>query len=495
MATDSQTKSVSRLEDLPAELRRQILSILDFKELRTLIHASPTFHFQYRLDRRYILCNYLDTTLGNVAVDAYVAYQSSLHLKNKCSREIVVPLIKGYRDRLSTQDYSISSENLDEEQLVNMVTFQSSVVQPLIPQFTSWAWANLAKETITSYQHQQPLSKTEEIRILRAFYRYQLCCNIFGIFQSYNRISDILHYSTQVFGEFMNLLFEPWEIEEIICIFAFVPDQYDQMFNYLGLKVQEGYESPLRWKPPPSQPEDPRILQDSFSRYMCLTGTASCGLEILYNILFKPRTQTQLVSIVYKNIRQMFILPFFENTGFLSSEQQMSYRMCEQSDRNLKMQRAEPLPFNGDNEQGPPLAWTLIWQGIYSNLYGYVIPDEMRLWAYIMWDAERLEYTGAKEVLVRQFTTKHPRDPRIGQMYLVGHNDLARPKFVIFHGYYHYTEDERYIFYYFYLNTTLNYADHLYICGCAGAGMRGQVRYSALQGLTNIIDTQKIEKV
>ncbi len=231
----------------------------------------------------------------------------------------------------------------------------------------------------------------------------------------------------------MTLLFEPWEIEEIICIFAFVTNQYDQIFNHLGWKVQEGYES-LDWEP---SDDFAIILQDQFDRSSYLNGTASHGLEMLHNILFKPRTPTQLVSILQENLREVGSLQFFEDTeGFPGWVTQISLRTSYQSDRDLKMQLAEPLPFDGDSEprlgekkQGPPLAWTLIWQGTYCNLYGYIIPNDMRLWAYIMWDAERLEYTDAKDVLIRQFTTEHPRDPRIGLQYWSGHGPARQTVF------------------------------------------------------------------
>lgn len=62
----------------------------------------------------------------------------------------------------------------------------------------------------------------------------------------------------------------------------------------------------------------------------------------------------------------------------------------------------------------PPLAWTLIWEGTYSSLVGYFINDKLRKWGYVMWDAARLEKTGAKEVLKRQWESdwlgQDPRD-------------------------------------------------------------------------------------
>jgi hypothetical protein len=76
--------------------------------------------------------------------------------------------------------------------------------------------------------------------------------------------------------------------------------------------------------------------------------------------------------------------------------------------RDAKQARREPLLFQGDGEPQddgayPPWAWTLIWQGRYSNRYGEFIPASSRQWGYIMWDAARLERTGAWELLLREW--------------------------------------------------------------------------------------------
>lgn len=59
--------------------------------------------------------------------------------------------------------------------------------------------------------------------------------------------------------------------------------------------------------------------------------------------------------------------------------------------------------FRGDDLDSPPLAWVLIWGEAYSNLFGTFIPKPLRLWGYIMWDARRLEESGAKDVLMREW--------------------------------------------------------------------------------------------
>lgn len=44
-----------------------------------------------------------------------------------------------------------------------------------------------------------------------------------------------------------------------------------------------------------------------------------------------------------------------------------------------------------------------IWGGTYSNLYGYYVEHAIRRWGYVIWDAVRLERTGAEELLERQW--------------------------------------------------------------------------------------------
>ncbi|KAK5164814.1 uncharacterized protein LTR77_009478 [Saxophila tyrrhenica] len=53
------------------------------------------------------------------------------------------------------------------------------------------------------------------------------------------------------------------------------------------------------------------------------------------------------------------------------------------------------LPFRGDGSpDAPSKAWTIMWKETYSNLYGWVVPNKMRRWGYIVWDAATLKATG-----------------------------------------------------------------------------------------------------
>ena len=94
--------------------------------------------------------------------------------------------------------------------------------------------------------------------------------------------------------------------------------------------------------------------------------------------------------------------------------------------RDQMQERREPLPFRGDtDDKAPPLAWTTVWKGTYSNLYGYYIDDEggLKGWGYMFWDAQRLRDHGMIEVIERsrneewelQFNGKDPREIADGE--------------------------------------------------------------------------------
>ncbi len=62
--------------------------------------------------------------------------------------------------------------------------------------------------------------------------------------------------------------------------------------------------------------------------------------------------------------------------------------------------RRERLPFSGDNEHGPPLAWVIGWRGRFLNRYGVAIPAALKPWGHVFWDRRRLiDIKGTNAVL------------------------------------------------------------------------------------------------
>ncbi|KJZ75413.1 hypothetical protein HIM_05109 [Hirsutella minnesotensis 3608] len=405
--TCPQPQADAPLERLPPEVRRQLLANLRLPDLRTLVRASPVFHQQYLMDRRFVLCKSLDTTLQRVAIDAFAAYQSSqaaFHASR--TNQSVSDFLDQYHERRSQGRCSIYDEHPTETQVVDMVTFYFSFVKANIENYLCWTSANLAKcHESGPPLHSDALSASEEARIFRAFYRFELCCNVFGIG---NHARIFLSPFTPQSLDIVNLFlchFEPWQVEEINCVYRYARETHDRIFNDIAWDVDENNPKFDGQRPP--TPTGAFDLGNSWNRDRFLSAIISRGLKFLYTVTFKIKNHDHLVKIMQENIDYP-VGDFLGSFEALGETVQEDRQLHIPSVREEKQQRRDPLPFRGDtplddiNELHPPLAWTIIWQDTYSNLFGEWIPEKYRLWGYVMWDSTRLESTGAKDVLLRQ---------------------------------------------------------------------------------------------
>ncbi|KAI1466231.1 uncharacterized protein F4812DRAFT_461201 [Daldinia caldariorum] len=278
LPTSSRTTSYSGLEDLPPEIRRNILSFLDIRSLNSLVHSSSVFHEQYFEDHRYLLCSSLETTLGTVSPD----------------------------------------KELD-----------------LCP-----------------------------VEILRLFF----------------------------------CLFEPWEVEEILCINTFAQDKYDKIFREIYWDLNKS--SPKFDGQRPPTPDGASDFDHGWARKELPTETVSRGLELLHRVSYKIKDHSQLVQTMQENIT--WPLGNFLIDLALGETAQWARRQKAYSNRDEKQNRRDPLPFTQDAESHPPLASTLIWGGTYSNLYGWYVHDDIRRLGYVFLDAMKIESLGAKDIILQK---------------------------------------------------------------------------------------------
>ncbi|KAE8325413.1 hypothetical protein BDV39DRAFT_206952 [Aspergillus sergii] len=392
------------VEDLPPEVRHHLLSMLELETLWALIHASPVYHQQYLSARTCLLCSGLQTTLRSATIDAWAVYRSRLvDFSHSRTTEKVNMFLQSYQDQRDSSLYSVPSEMANVDQLVDLAAFYFSIVKPLAQYYTSWTLGNLATET-DKPRSDEPLSKMEETRLIRALYRFQLCCNLFGVgCHKSSQIQRLSVDSVEIGTIFLDL-FEPWEVEEISCIYTFAKERYNQIFNDIRWEVHE--ENPKFEGQRPPTPEGAFDLDNSWIRDSLLKGTISCGLDLLHRVIFEIKDHTHLVTTMQQHIS--WPTGNFLEGEALGESAQFQRRQEHPSNRDLRQERRDPLPFQGDevtdtNGIRPPLAWTLMWSGSYSNLYGYYVQDVIRRWGYVMWDATRLDRTGAKELLARQW--------------------------------------------------------------------------------------------
>ncbi|KAL4872385.1 hypothetical protein BDV12DRAFT_142803 [Aspergillus spectabilis] len=215
------------LENLSIDIRRRILQVSELEGLKALLHASPIYYRQYRRERYLILPDSLQETLGIIHfADAYAVYQSSSDtFLNKRTPETVTRFLRNYGVyRLLRDEAPTIKDFLTEDEVMSMVKFYFAVVLPLSYNYVDWALDNLSHQTRAVCG--RALTRTEELRLLRALYRFQLCCNLFGV-----GLHALPGHSFEVFNasEFLEMflcLFHPWEVEELCCIYAYAEDHF-----------------------------------------------------------------------------------------------------------------------------------------------------------------------------------------------------------------------------------------------------------------------------
>ncbi|KAF5641180.1 hypothetical protein F25303_6975 [Fusarium sp. NRRL 25303] len=334
----------STLEALPFEIRNGILLAVDsLTDLSALIHASPTFYQQYRLDRAFWLWHCLYLELGQAYVDAYTVEQCNMpEFRLRRNREKVLLFIEDYKlRRLESTD--VSWKPLDEDEILSMVSFHVSVIRLLMKHYTTWVRSNL--EGLSSPNE---ISRTEEQRITRGLYRFQLFYNLFGPpkgFASYGGPGPLR--KEEIVPLFFDL-YTAWEVEEILCINVFVHAQYLSVFKQ------------VRWDLHPSNP--------SFDNHN-LTG----AISLIHRSQDTRSIKASRIGRKRNCLDGEDIL--FESTN---SYHQETRRENHHSDRDQAQDDREKMVSSSDSDGSPPLAWVIFWKETYSNLFGNFIPESLR---------------------------------------------------------------------------------------------------------------------
>lgn len=226
VATDAKPETTSRsgdveqadncrLESLPPEVRRYILSILDLSHLSALVHASPTFHQQYLADRRYLLCKSLEVTIGCLTVEAYAVYRLAAPRNTS-------DFLEWYSEKCSQRAVAIT-DDLTEGVASTIAGFYSRSVKPVVEDCARRMLDKLAESVgnNTGDQKEVRLSRTEMMRLTRAAYRFQLLCQLASPERTLREEN-----LTALFN-----IMEPWEIEELFAFYQFALDVYDRVFT------------------------------------------------------------------------------------------------------------------------------------------------------------------------------------------------------------------------------------------------------------------------
>ena len=230
--------SPSPLENLPPELRDLVLlSAPDLPTLRSLIHASPVMHAQYRSNRDSLLGACLARELDGFFVDAYACLMSQARALGPVrTDEKIVGFLNSYHTWLSGSGPGAGDvSSLDPSDVQWLAAYHLSVALPMARWYSAWALANLEQATVAAAEpaegvrswENMPLSRSEERRVLRAVYRYETFHHLFGQNESM-RLGGFRH---EQINEIFFCLLDPWEAEAVGCIDLFVRQRYENIFD------------------------------------------------------------------------------------------------------------------------------------------------------------------------------------------------------------------------------------------------------------------------
>ncbi|KAK4034323.1 hypothetical protein C8A01DRAFT_49262 [Parachaetomium inaequale] len=400
------------LETLPAELRVQILFYLvDLNDLRAVALASPVLHQQYRLDRQRLLSQALRLTLRNVLVEAYTHQASSAlsyRLRKMPQRTLQQAVTQVIDDYVELRCLSINNvvDHCSIDELAAMASFYGTIIQPLLLECAARFQQNLENP---STELGTCWSTTERIRPLRALYRFEIFQDLFGYHDPESRFD-----SPKVLAMFFGI-FHPWEVEEINCIDHLIRARYDRVFDDIKWDVHKTNPR-FGVRTTPMTPKGAFDLDSQYNRLSLLNGTIARGLA-LFHAVSRIGEETAddheaLVRLMQENMTWSIGHPISEQLRYSTQDMRRFYHPSEGDRAEAARER---MPFLGDGEDGPPLAWVIIWRGTYSNTYGGVIPSSLRGWGYVFWDARRLAGRGGemKRELRRAWENEwHGEDPR-----------------------------------------------------------------------------------
>ncbi|KAI1130248.1 hypothetical protein F5Y10DRAFT_289695 [Nemania abortiva] len=310
-----------RLDNLPPELRRYLLSILDIQQLKGLVRASPTFYHQYRYDRRFILRRSLEQTLGSAAIDAFAVKRDT--------KEDIPRFLKWYSE-MTPQRYLSLTDKLTPGEVLGMARTYTHYVKPLIDYYVRWVLENLAKEAKidTSINIDEVvLSKTDMIRLTRTVYRFQLLSEV---------VDDPLEH---VWGErtdsFLGML-EPWEREDLFAFCHFAENKYCEILE------DSASRSCAKLSPPP----DWLRIRHFYRQQLTLR-----GIFILHTVLFGIKDHAHLASVLEKHAYcsgRILLNPF--------------------DPYEKKRMRARGSSLEEDEPYNPPTAWAMMWSAMKRTL-------------------------------------------------------------------------------------------------------------------------------
>ncbi|KAF4215539.1 hypothetical protein CNMCM6457_005865 [Aspergillus fumigatiaffinis] len=419
------------LEGLPVELHICILfKLQDLDSLRSLVLASPAYYQAYHLVRDELLLSILQSSHNDLVdvADAVAAVRfKGLYACELSNREKIIALLDGRRRSEEIRRLGLLSgpfpdqpANVEETiQLLHLHRSATSLLDDYLRTARCPKWMPTEKwenETLPLC-----LSRTEQRRFFRAFYRMQIWGNIFahielplgaGPPKEENYWFSPPEGVPPVFedDEVWRLFFAtmaPWEVEEITCFWKHCYHRWAEPYfeasdNFLSYGVTFICDMPPDEKPPLTRYwddcDDLKIREaDNRESLACM------GPSFLVKMLRERNARARRDLVIANAISWHHF--FHEYWPRPDSEMPGALPLLYPADRfNFS------TDFDGLKEflhtlpphERPNVAWTQLWLGagldypeVFVDMFCYGEPSSCWDWGFALWSDERLIEWGA----------------------------------------------------------------------------------------------------
>jgi hypothetical protein len=385
----------------------------------------------------------LYATLGDsVFVDAY-AVQRTSHFPylpsadRQPKAERFITSIHRYHEESRNTILPLQSPECRVENLAAMSGFYFSTIRPLLQKVPEM----FLQKTLPGMEI-DPISTLETRRIMRALYRFELWCNLYGAGSDTSLNLplpppggpvDILRNFSEVY--------EPWEIEEIDCIYTLLHEMYEGIFDevrdrcdaedqrkrrelgsgcdtlgavggWLLREIPPGGSGVFNYRSSdyffPIRPELQVATLTTRSklgahRHGWRNGALAKGLKWHLRVMGASGVKAKLRMIMSE------VAPSSGCSSLahaLSWKTQMRRRELHPSSRDgleppdlvgisgtlceIELKKLL-LIFGAGAEDKQPVGWDIVFRGKYCNYYGGVLRWELKCWGWVFWDGRRLK--------------------------------------------------------------------------------------------------------
>ena len=372
--------SRSPIEDLPSELVQHILDLLpDVKSLLSTILTCSSVYNAFTGDEVQITSQVVKNRMDVEVLPEAVAAVNSSHL----APWTLEPMQKFVNDQLLSRQTPQSSWTLSDALFLESLHCH---VEYFALDFASQALAKLSVPGDANAMLASPLTPDELHRTQRAFYRFEIYCNLFKARKP--QVFDIHEHRGVFFSNF-----SPWENEQLGCI-------HDYLFNVVALGMHHVTFFPVLTLTESAFNEitDHDVawgasgIEDAFDLDLqYVQHILSLGLAYLHAVA-TAETYEERYGLLSDSFPKGKINEFLHEGLNLANEPGGGVELSEYDQNDEEDFSRHHAPFVHESDPGPATAWR--WAHQHETRATFVYADSqsfLRERGYVLWDLSRLE--------------------------------------------------------------------------------------------------------